>query len=147
MLIIGVGNPFRRDDGAGPAAAAMVKAKAGSGVRVLVRTGEGADLIECWGLDDNVIVVDAMKSGGEPGTVIRIDALAGGLPAGHFAVSSHSFGVGDAVEVARSLGRLPRALAVYGIEAGDTGDGEGLSPEVARGVEQAAGMILKEITK
>jgi len=145
MLIIGVGNPFRRDDGAGMAVASEVKAHAGGNVRVLIRTGEGADLIECWKPDDDVIIVDAMKSGGEPGAVLRIDAKAGPFPVENFRISSHSFGVAEAVEVARALQRLPRSLIVYGIEAVDLGEGEGLTPEVAKAVGLAATRVMADI--
>jgi len=147
VILIGVGNPFRKDDGAGPAVAALVRAKSVPGVRILVRTGEGADLIECWGPGDDVIIVDAMRSGGEAGTILRIDAKEGAFPVEHFKVSSHSFGVAEAVEVARALERLPRSLVVYGIEAAETGDGEGLSGNVDRAVEDCAGRILGEISR
>ena len=142
MLVIGVGNPFRKDDGAGPAAAALVKAGAPMGVRVLVRGGEAADLIECWELDDDVVIIDAMKAGMEPGSIKRIDAVAGPFPVEDFKLSSHSFGVAEAVEIARVLARLPKSLIVYGIEAHDVADGEGLSPAVQKAVAEVASQIL-----
>ncbi len=144
MLVIGVGNPFRKDDGAGPAAARLVREGGARGVRVLIRGGEGADLIECWEGEERVVVVDAMRSGAEPGTVMRIDAAAGPLPVEHFGVSSHSMGVAEAVEIARALGRLPRSLVVYGIEAADTSDGEGLTPAVTSSVLSVAARILAD---
>ena len=146
MLIIGVGNPFRRDDGVGPAIASAVKALGIAGLRVLIRMGEGADLIECWNPDEDVIVVDAMRSGAVPGTIIRIDAREKALPVEHFNISSHSFGVAEAVEVARALDRLPRSLVIYGIEAEDMVDGEGFSPGVEGSIDKAVGMIMEEIS-
>jgi len=147
MLIIGVGNIFRRDDGAGPSCASMVKLKAPAGVKVLIRSGEAADLLECWGPDDDVVIIDAMKAGLTPGSFKRIDALQAKFPVEDFKFSSHSFGVAEAVEIGKVLSRLPKSLIVYGIEAGETGDGEGLTPVVSLAVAEVANRILAEINK
>ena len=144
-IIIGVGNTFRKDDGAGHAAASLVKAKAEPGVRVLIRGGEAADLLECWGPDDDVVIIDAMKAGLAPGSFKRIDALVAKFPVEDFKFSSHSFGVAEAIEIGRVLSRLPKSLIVYGIEAGEVGDGEGLTAEVEKAVAEVAKRILGEI--
>ena len=144
-IVIGVGNTFRKDDGAGHAAASLVKAKAPPGVRVLIRGGEAADLLECWGPDDDVVIIDAMKAGLAPGSFKRIDALVAKFPVEDFKFSSHSFGVAEAVEIGRVLSRLPKSLIVYGIEAGEVGDGEGLTAEVEKAVAEVAKRILAEI--
>ena len=44
---------------------------------------------------------------------------------------------------ARALDRLPERLVVVGIEAGDTGFGDGLSPRVAAAVAQAVDLIAR----
>lgn len=146
-IIIGVGNLFRRDDGAGPACASLVKAHAPSGVKVLIRGGAMADLLECWKRDDDVIIIDAMKSGTEPGTIRKIDCHSAAFPVNDFKFSSHSMGVAEAVEIGRVLVRLPKTLFVYGIEADEVGDGEGLTPKVAKAVSEVAALILSEIAK
>ena len=56
-----------------------------------------------------MIVVDA-AAGPPPGTVERFDAVAAPLPAAYARRSTHSFGVGDAIELARALDRLPSRL-------------------------------------
>ena len=81
------------------------------------------------------MVVDAAASGASPGTVHRFDARAAPLPAAHLRSSTHAFGVADAVELARALGRLPGRLDVYAIEGGDFSLGAGLTPPVAAAVE------------
>lgn len=137
LLVIGVGNAWRRDDGAGPAVAERLAA------RLTTRTlpGEGAELLEAWREADRVVVVDAMRSGAPVGTVRRFDALAGPLPAQAFPHLSHHFGLPEAVEMARLLGRLPRELTVFGIEAGDLSFGRGLGPAVADAVSRLAAEI------
>ena len=56
------------------------------------------------------------------------------LPAGRFMASTHHFGVAEAVEWARALGRLPEALEVHGIEGADFSVGEHLSEPVREAV-------------
>ena len=47
-VVIGVGNEFRRDDGAGPAVVARLRAHVPDDVCLLVSDGEPAGLIEAW---------------------------------------------------------------------------------------------------
>ncbi|MBY0431572.1 MAG: hypothetical protein K2Q10_10265, partial [Rhodospirillales bacterium] len=59
---------------------------------------------------------DCMRSGATVGTVRRFDVADTPLPAECMMASSHLFGVGQAVEMARLLGRLPRWMSIIGIE-------------------------------
>ena len=131
-LLIGVGNAWRRDDGAGPAVVEALAALPGVRSRILV--GEGTELIEAWSGEDKVIVVDAMRSGVAAGTLSRFDAAREALPSAAFCSLSHRFGLAEAIEMARILGRLPERLEVWGIEVGDLGQGPGLTPAVAAAV-------------
>jgi hydrogenase maturation protease len=107
-------------------------------VTAIEHEGDAAALVEAWTGADHVVVVDAAVSGAAPGTVHRFDARAEPLPARSLRSSTHGFGVADAVELARALGRLPPRLDVYAVEAADVGAGSGLSPAVARAVEELA---------
>jgi hydrogenase maturation protease len=128
--VIGVGNLWRRDDGAGPAVADALGA---------ISTDDPSRLLDLWQGAERVIVVDAARSGAPAGTIHDFDA-AEPLPAG-MASSTHAFGIADAVELARALGRLPRQLTVYAIEGEDFGPGRGLSPAVARATETLLGRM------
>jgi hydrogenase maturation protease len=142
-LILGIGNRFRRDDGVGPAVADRLAAL---GVAVQEHSGEGAGLMEAWSGADRVVVIDATQSGAEPGTVVRLDAAAEELPRGLFRYSSHLFGLAEAVETARALGRLPAGLVIWGIEGADFGFGEELAPAVAAAADEVARRIAAELT-
>ncbi len=142
MLLIGIGNAFRRDDGAGLAVAERVAALAPPGVEVVAHHGEGAELMELWRGREAVIVVDAVSSGQPAGTIRRFDAEREALPAELFCFSSHAFGVAQAVEMARALGGLPGRLRVIGIEGEDFGHGQGLGPAVAAAVAAVAAEIV-----
>lgn len=147
VLVIGVGNIFRGDDGVGPAVAARLRELALPGVTVLEQSGEGTSLIAAWENAAYVIVVDAVQSGAKPGTVHRLDVTEKPIPAqygSHF--SGHAFGVAGAVEMARLLGKLPERLIVYGIEGLAFTTGQGLSVGVERGVETAVIQIRQELS-
>ena len=139
-LLIGVGNDWRRDDGAGPAVAERLRGVAGWDV--LVVAGDGSAIMEAWRGRGRVVVVDAMRSTLPPGTVRRFDAARRPLPNTTFPSLSHRFGLAEAVEMARLLGRLPGTLIIFGIEAADIGHGQGLSAEVAAAVATVTDAIV-----
>ena len=139
-LIIGVGNDSRRDDGVGPWVAKKLIA---AGVPARIESGEGASLMAAWEVHRDVIVIDAAKAGGEPGTLYRFQAHDESLPTGFFHYSTHQFGLAEAVETARHLGDLPENLSVIAVEGADFGWGAGLSEPVAIAAETVYRELLQ----
>src|SRR5581483_2032054 len=93
------------------------------------------------------LLIDAASSGAPPGTLRRLDAAAGPLPASLRAASTHALGLVQAIELGRVLGALPPHLRVYAVEGQDFGPGEGLSPAVARAADEAARQVLEEVAR
>ena len=145
ILVIGVGNQFRGDDAAGLMVARRLANLKLPGIEVVEQSGEGADLIEAWQGAENVYLIDAVAGQGLVGSVYRFEAHEQALPAQVFGVSSHAFGVAEAIEIARSLGQLPLKTVVYGIESRNFDPGSGLSPEVRQAVENVIRQLLQEI--
>jgi hydrogenase maturation protease len=143
--VIGVGNAYRGDDGAGLAAIESVRGRVPDGVRVLTCEDEPTRLIDEWGDAGAALVVDAVSSGAPPGTVHRFDASEDPVPARTFHSSTHAFGLGEAIELARALGRLPRRVVVYGLEGRAFSAGTELSAEVAAAAERVARQLLAEL--
>ena len=134
MKVIGLGNDWRGDDGAGPEAARRLGGD--------VLSGEPVGLVEALAGADEVVLVDALSSGASPGTVHVFEAGSEPLPVRLFGSSSTlALGLAEAVELARALGRLPRRVLVYGIEGAGFDYGHGLSPEV----ERAVGRVVEEV--
>jgi hydrogenase maturation protease len=144
-LVIGLGNSFRGDDGAGPAVARGLLDK----VRARVRAyeGEPVGLIEEWTGADAVIVVDAVSSKSPAGTIHRLEPLVEPIPAALSLGSTHAFGLAETIELARALDRLPRRLTVYGIEGESFTAGQDLSPPVQAAVEEVALELRKRLGK
>ena len=144
-LVIGLGNEYRRDDAVGLVVARRLREAAPASVLVLEETGEGASLLESWQDADTVILIDAVQSGAAPGTVHRLDASAKPIAREFFRFSTHAFGLAEAVELARALGRLPPRLIVYGIEGKSFEAGVGLSPEVEAAAQVVVEWVLGEL--
>lgn len=149
LLIIGAGNRDRGDDAAGLIAARLTRERlAGAGgVMVLEHEGDGASMVELFQDAGAVIVIDAVRSGAPPGRVHRFDATLRPLPATLQRASTHGFGVADALELARALGRLPARVIVYGIEAASFDHGAPLSPPVRSAVASVAARIARHVRR
>ncbi len=137
-VVIGVGNEFRRDDGAGPAVIARLRGMQAddatlSGVTLALSDGEPARMIDLWAGAELAVVVDVVRGTGMPGHRYELaaDALTG---TARGAASSHGIGLGDTVELAHALGRMPARLLVLAVAGRDFGFGPGLSPDVAAAV-------------
>jgi len=146
VLVIGVGNPLRGDDGAGLEVARLVRAAHVPGVEVWEHGGEPAALIDRLEGAGSVYLVDAVR-GGRPGSVQRFDATEEELADLPPAATSHHVGLGEAIELTRALGRLPERLVVFGITGRDFSVGAGLTRAVARAVRSVAGKIVAEVER
>src|SRR5215475_4772024 len=72
-VVIGVGNEFRREDGAGPAVVARLRGKLPDDVCLLVSDGEPTRLIEAWAGAPLAVIVDAVRT--EPAVPGRLHRL------------------------------------------------------------------------
>jgi hydrogenase maturation protease len=146
MLVIGVGNRYRSDDGAGLEVARRLQGL--DAVDVRESEGEPVALLDVWDDVPAAIIVDAVSSGAVPGTIHRIDASDEPLPAEiGGAPSTHAVGLGEAIELGRALGRLPRKLIVYGIEGERFNAGEELSPRVGAAIETLVTRVSQEASE
>ena len=134
VLVIGVGREERGDDGIGREVARRLRELQLPTVRILEVGGDLTTLMEHWQGADTVILVDAVASGEEPGTVRRWALHRESLPSPlSFPVSSHGVGLAEVLELAQVLERLPPRLILYGIAGRSFAVGDGLSPEPSPG--------------
>ena len=107
--------------------------------------GEPIELIEACEGAAAVWIIDAVCSGAPAGTVHRFDAGDQALPAAMFGLSTHRLGLADALEISRTLGRLPPTVVVYGIEGERFEPGSPLTAAVARAAERLAATLAEEL--
>jgi hydrogenase maturation protease len=127
-VVIGAGNPFRRDDGVGPAVVDLLRDRL-AGIRFVVCDAAPTAIVDAWTGAGRAVVVTAIRAtGGAAGLVHRLDA-------------DDPADLGDAVALARVLDRLPGALLIFGVRVLDVGFGHGLSPAVATAARDVADEI------
>ncbi len=68
-LLVGIGNPWRGDDGIGWAVAEAAGRRLGDAVDVVCCDGEPTRLLDAWADADFAVVVDAARTGAAPGTL------------------------------------------------------------------------------
>jgi hydrogenase maturation protease len=142
VVVVGLGNAYRGDDGVGVAVAERLRGRAG--VEVVTSEQEPSRLLETWVGADLALVVDAVSSGAEPGTVHRFDATERRVPTTVFRGSTHALGVSEVIELGRALGRLPGRVIVYGVEGERFTAGNELSPTVAAAIEPLVSELMEE---
>jgi len=158
ILVIGIGNPDRGDDGFGLLVAdRMTERMAESGgqslrdtVTLLRCRGDLLSLIPDWAGYEAVICIDAAQSLGDIGRIHRFDCTQTDLPRDLAFLSSHAFGLAEAVALARTLALLPPTLVVFAVEAecfdAKPFDGGGsLTPALAEAIPRVIEDVLAEI--
>lgn len=144
VLVAGIGNVFRRDDGFGVEVVRRLGARGSRpGVRVVEIGTRGFDL--ALALSSGVsaaILVDAAARGGAPGTLYVLEP---GQSQTRSTLDPHGVDPIRAIELAGALGGAPRTLRIVACEPGDLGCEESpsteLSPAVAAAVEAAVDLV------
>ena len=146
IKVIGVGNAWRGDDAAGLLVARRLEADRLPRVEISQCLGTVTAIQEAWQDATGVIVVDAVVSGGLPGTIHRFDGHGDEMPAQlSRSPSSHGWGVAEALALGRLFQELPPVLIIYGIEGKNFNPGQKVSPEVAAAIPAAVDRIRQEI--
>jgi hydrogenase maturation protease len=145
VLVVGIGNADRGDDGVGPAVARRLRSWVPASVRVLECSGDALTLLDDWEGFASVILVDAVTSIDAPGRVHRVDLAKNPLPLAFSPPSTHALGLAEAIELARCLGRLPRSIAAYLVEGEQFAAGAQLSPLVAKAVDAVLEAVIADI--
>jgi hydrogenase maturation protease len=145
-VVIGVGNPYRRDDGVGSAVIERLRRLGVKDTRLEESDGEPSELLTLWTGADLAIVVDAVRTAAvHPGRV-HCRELADARPVNGRPASTHRVDLGDAVALALAVDRLPARLVLYGVEVAETAYGPGLSPAAEAAADAVAAAILARIT-
>jgi len=86
-----------------------------------------------------------MKKAGNPGAIYQFDAHKEPILAQLSFQSTHAFGLGEAIELARVLEQLPPILIVYAIEGENFSTGIGLSSKVEQAVQKVVEKVSREV--
>jgi hydrogenase maturation protease len=141
-LVIGVGALDAGDDAAGRIVAQRLQG-ARRDFDVAETRGLATDLVSLFEDREDVVIVDACRSGAKAGTLHRIDLGRGEALPAFSAVSCHDMGVGEAIRLAEVLGVLPPRCQVWAIEGADFALGKPLSAAVAHAVDGCIRELLE----
>lgn len=144
VLILGVGNPLAGDDGVGVRAVeALATAELPEGIRLLDVGVLGMDVLAWTRPDEPVVILDAVRGPGEPGTLYRFDLDEIAAPA-EPPLSAHELGVADVLAAARLMGR-PLRGTLLGVEPSRVeAFTAGLSPPVAAALSALQAAAIRE---
>lgn len=141
-VVIGLGNPFRSDDGVGVVVAGeLCRRELPPSVEVIDAGADEFGLIEHFRNAEQVILVDAVSMGAPPGTVRTFSSEKfRDLPASRN-LALHTFGLADVVELCARMGIRPR-VTIVGIEPQSTAPGDRVSELIRRKVPDLVEAVL-----
>lgn len=145
LLVLGLGNVLLEDDGVGAAAVSILRERytAPDGVEVLDGGTLGLSLLPYLQSAETVILVDAVRTDAEPGSLVRLtgDEVA---PAVATRLSPHQVGVADLLDGARWLERYPTRVVLLGLVPESMELSVGLSAKVRPALPALVERIVDE---
>jgi hydrogenase maturation protease len=146
VVVIGVGNLLLKDEGIGiHAIKALQEINLPQGVKI-IDGGTAPDLIAHNEAEDKLIIIDAAKAGGEPGTIYRLQPRDLSEEGGEV-ISVHELGVAHNLRLMSLMGKEPGEIVIIGVEPKEIDWGTELSPDLQTKVPEIVRAILKEIDK
>jgi hydrogenase maturation protease len=146
ILVLGLGNPMRGDDGVG---IRVIQSLAGQtlpdGVEVVDGGTQGLGIVNLMEGRRRVIVIDAANVGKAPGEFVCFAPADACLLGDDQYLSVHSAGLRDALLLAKVLQVLPDEVVIVGVQPATLDWDDGLSPEVEAAVPRIVGCILDEL--
>lgn len=143
ILVAGVGNVLRGDDGFGPAVTELLVGLPEGAEVIETGTGGIALLQELMAGCSGLILIDAVERGAEPGTLFFIEPEiedAVHVPDVHLANPAR------VLSMAKTIGVLPERVVIIGCQPADTEElCQGLSPPVQRALAIAVQRIEETV--
>jgi len=148
VVVLGVGNVLMSDEGVGVHTVNELEKRFEFPENVRCVDG-GTSTQELMGdLEnlDHLIVIDAVRSGAAPATVLRLEGAA--VPAAFTTkLSPHQVGISDLLATLTLLGREPKNVVLLGVEPAVLSLDLNLSPTVAARVPELLTKVLDELAR
>jgi hydrogenase maturation protease len=117
ILVLGIGNVLLTDEGVGVRTLKELERRFSFPANVELLDGgtAGIELLRHIRNRDCLIIIDAMKSGQVPGTILRVAGE--DVPAAfRTRISPHQLGLSDLLAAAMLTDELPKNLVLFGVE-------------------------------
>jgi hydrogenase maturation protease len=147
VVILGVGNLLLSDEGIGVHIAnELSRRDLPDNVSVVEGGTDGFRLLNVITEADRLIVVDAVKGGGAPGSLYRFDINdVKACPSG-FKTSVHQIGILEVIDLSGLIGTTPQTT-VIGIEPKSLVMGMDLSPEIQEKIPKIIELVMDAATR
>jgi len=148
ILILGVGNVLLRDEAVGVRAVEELERRYVFPPEVELLDGgtSGIELLRHLEGRERLILLDAVRSGHPPGTVLRMEGE--DVPKKFMTrISPHQLGISDLLAAAQLTDELPPELLLLGVEPERMDMALGLTPAVAAGLERLLDRVLEELRR
>ncbi len=148
VLVLGLGNVLCGDDGAGVVAVHRMRRELilPPGVRIVDGGTLGLDLLALVAAADRVIIVDAVRADGPPGTLVRLDGDEV-APAVYERLSPHQIGVADLMAGAALCDRYPSEVVIVGVVPATTDLMLGCTPAVTASLPGLVANAIAELAR
>jgi len=147
IMVVGIGNLLMQDEGVGVHAInQLAQMSFPQNVEIIDGGTHSYDLVEFFCQADNLIIIDAMKAGGEPGTIYRAPFDELGLKPDENITSLHEMHFVEAMYLVRLLGYDPEVM-VFGVEPQNIGLSLDLTPQVAEKVPRLVELVKEEVER
>ncbi len=146
VLVLGIGNVLMGDDSIGVRVVEELERsfRFPDWVELLDGGTSGIELLSYVRNRDCLIIVDAIKSGFAPGTVVRVEGR--DIPAKFMTrISPHQLGLSDMLAAAILTGDLPQRMVLFGIEPKRVALGLELSEEVRANFDKLLQTVVAEL--
>lgn len=147
-LILGVGNLLLSDEGIGIHAVKQLLETQRLPEDVEIIDGGTAGLNLLYYLEgvDRLVIIDAVETGGPPGTMVR---LAGDKIPAYMAlkVSPHEITLPDFLAAAKLRDLYPREVVVWGMQPESLEVGIDLSPRLAEKLDTLVDLVVEEFAR
>ena len=145
-LVLGIGNLIMTDDGVGVKVIHLLQERYSLPGTVAVLDGGtlGLDLLPRLEGVKRLLVVDAVETGGPPGTLIRLTGDEINI-AFRTKLSPHQMGLQDLLLVAELQGFAPEEMVLLGVQPGEIEMGTELTAAVEAQVEPLVVLVQKEL--
>ena len=148
ILVMGVGSILMTDEGIGIRAVEELQKRYRfpENVEILDGGTSGIELLSYISGVDYLIIIDAIKSGSPPGTVLKVEGE--DVPAQfRIRISPHQLGISDLLAAAMLTDEMPKQLVLFGIEPKDIVLGIGLSGEVRGGLDHLIEVVVEDLRR
>jgi hydrogenase maturation protease len=146
VLVMGLGNILLSDEGAGVKAIEELRDRydCSDAVEIIDGGTMGLELLPYFEERSHILIIDAVKTGRKPGTIVRIDD-----PPAYFGskTSPHQIGLADVMGVAVITDIMPQYITLFGIEPKQLSTGLDLSTEVAQNLSRLVDRVVAELKK